>query len=48
MGRKLFNHAQSKLSGHIEVLVNGTVYDAAEVFRAVNIQKPVHGFHISP
>ncbi len=44
-GFELLNQAQSKLSEHIQVLLDGTIYDTAEVFRKMDIKNPVHGFH---
>lgn len=41
----MLNHAQSELSEHVQILLNGSVYNTAEIFRVVNIQNPVHGFH---
>ena len=44
-GFELLHQAQSKLSEHIQVLLDGTIYDTAEVFRKMDIKNPVHGFH---
>ena len=44
-GFELLNQAQSKLSEHIQVLLDGTIYDTTEVFRKMDIKNPVHGFH---
>jgi hypothetical protein len=41
----LLKHAQSKLSERVQILLNGSVYNAEAIFRVVNIQNPVHGFH---
>ena len=37
-GFELLNQAQSKLSEHIQVLLDGTICDTAEVFRKMDIK----------
>ena len=39
-GSELLHQAQSKLSEHIQVLLDGTIYDTAEVFRKMDMRPP--------
>ena len=45
MSLELLDHTQSKFSERVQVLLNDSINNAAEIFRVVNIQNPVHRFH---